>query len=113
MLITQGLESLSWRLWVNTLVMFEVFYLLNSRFLIEPAWHPRVLIGNPYVPPAIVLVIGFQLLYTYAPFMQVAFHSAALDAAAWLRILLIASTVFVVVEIEKGLARRLNRGHLS
>ncbi len=98
---------------VNTLVMFEVFYLLNSRFLIEPAWHPRVLIGNPYVPLAIGLVIGFQLLYTYAPFMQTAFHSAALEAAAWPRILLIASTVFVVVEIEKGLARRLNRGHLA
>jgi magnesium-transporting ATPase (P-type) len=92
---------------VNTLVMFEVFYLLNSRFLIEPSWHPRVLLGNPYVPLAIGLVIGLQLLYTYAPLMQAAFHTAALAADTWLRILAIALTVFVIVEIEKALVRRL------
>ncbi len=92
---------------VNTLVMFEAFYLLNSRFLLAPAWHPRALIGNPYVPLAILLVIGFQLLYTYAPFMQTLFHSVALDADTWLRILAIALSVYVIVEIEKGLVRRL------
>ena len=90
---------------VNTLVMFEAFYLLNSRFLIEPSWLPRVLTGNRYAPLAIALVIGFQLLYTYAPFMQVLFQSAPLDAAAWLRIVLIALSIYVIVEVEKALVR--------
>jgi len=90
---------------VNTLVMFEVFYLLNSRFLIEASWLPRALTGNPYAPLAILLVIGFQLLYTYAPFMQVLFQSAPLDVAAWVRIVLIAFSIYVIVEIEKALVR--------
>ena len=90
---------------VNTLVMFEVFYLLNSRFLIEPSWLPRALAGNPYVPLAILLVVGFQLIYTYVPFMQALFQTAPLDAAAWLRIVLIALSIYVIVEIEKALVR--------
>jgi magnesium-transporting ATPase (P-type) len=97
---------------VNTLVMFEAFYLLNSRFLIEPAWPVRAFSGNPYVPLAIGLVVGFQLLYTYVPFMQVLFQSAPLDAGAWLRILAVALLIYVIVEIEKAVVRgsRLNIG---
>ena len=87
---------------VNTLVMFEAVYLLNTRFLLAPAWPWRALAGNPYVPLSIVLVLGLQLLYTYAPFMQTLFHSAPLDAGAWGRIALIALTVYLVVETREG-----------
>ncbi|WP_295393590.1 HAD-IC family P-type ATPase [uncultured Thiodictyon sp.] len=90
---------------VNTLVLFEAFYLLNCRFLIAPAWHPRTLLGNPYVLPAILLVIGFQLLYTYAPFMQTWFQSAALAGDTWLRIVAITLSGYVIIELEKGLVR--------
>ena len=90
---------------VNTLVMFEVFYLLNTRFLVEPALPPRVLVGNPWVPLAIVLVMAFQLLYTYAPFMQALFQSAPLGADSWLRGALIALSVYLIVEVEKALVR--------
>ena len=97
---------------VNTLVMFEAFYLVNSRFLIESAATPRALIGNPYVPLTIALVVALQLLFTYAPFMQELFQSAALDAGAWLRILGIACSIFVIVEIEKAVVRRLGLSRL-
>ena len=90
---------------VNTLVMFEAVYLLNTRFLLAPAWPWRALAGNPYVPLSIVLVLGLQLLYTYAPFMQTLFHSAPLDAGAWGRIVLIALSIYVIVEVEKALVR--------
>ena len=92
---------------VNTLVVFEAFYLLNTRFLIEPAILPRVLFGNRWVPLAIALVMGFQMLYTYAPFMQAMFQSAPLAAGTWLNIVLVASSVYVIVEIEKGIVRTL------
>jgi len=85
--------------------VFEAFYLLNTRFLIEPAWLPRVLFGNRWVPVAIALVMGFQMLYTYAPFMQAMFQSAPLAAGTWLNIVLVASSVYVIVEIEKGIVR--------
>lgn len=89
---------------VTTLVVFEAFYLLNSRYLLAAAWR-RGVRANPYVPLAIGVVFVFQLLYIYAPFMQTLFHSASLDAASWLRIVLIAATIYAIVETEKAVIR--------
>ncbi len=88
---------------VNTLVLFEAFYLLNTRYIQAPVLNREGLFGNRYVLLAIALVIGFQLLYTYAPFMQYLFESQSLSAAHWLSIVLVASTVFFIVEAEKYL----------
>jgi magnesium-transporting ATPase (P-type) len=90
---------------INTLVTFEAFYLLNTRFLLAPAWPQHVLLGNLYVPLTILLVVGLQLLFTYAPFMQQLFHTAALGADAWLRIVSIGLVIYVIVEIEKAVVR--------
>jgi magnesium-transporting ATPase (P-type) len=92
---------------VNTLVMFQAVYLLNSRFLLAPAWPHQALRGNPYVPLSIVLIVGLQLLFTYVPFMHTLFHTAPLEAEAWARIVLIAASIYVIVELEKAIMRRL------
>ena len=94
---------------VNTLVLFQAVYLLNSRFLTAPAWPHQALRGNPYVPLSIALIVGLQLLFTYAPFVQALFHTAALGADGWVRIVLIAASIYVIVEFEKAIARRLGR----
>jgi len=94
---------------VNTLVMFQAVYLLNSRFLLAPAWPHQALRGNPYVPLSIAVIVGLQLLFTYAPFMQTLFHTAPLGADAWLRIVLIALSIYVIVELEKTVVRGLGR----
>ncbi len=91
---------------VNTLVMFEVFYLFNTRFLFDPVLNRRGLLGSRYVLAAVVLVMGFQLLFTYAPFMQVLFSTVPIDADAWLRITLVGASVLVLVELEKLFFRR-------
>lgn len=90
---------------VTTLVMFEAVYLLNSRKLLDPCWPHRMLTGNRYIPLMIALVMLLQMLYIYAPFMQTLFHSEPLTASAWLRIVAIALSVYVLVELEKWLAR--------
>ncbi|MDT8441383.1 MAG: cation-transporting P-type ATPase [Desulfuromonadales bacterium] len=94
---------------VNTLVMFEVFYLLNCRYLHRTVLSRHGLFGNRMVLGAIALVIVFQLLFTYAPPMQTLFATAGLDAAAWLRVVLVAAAVFLLVELEKVLLRRLHQ----
>jgi magnesium-transporting ATPase (P-type) len=94
---------------VNTLVMFQAVYLLNSRFLLAPAWPHQALRGNPYVPLSIVLIVGLQLIFTYAPFMHTLFHTAPLGAEAWARIMLIALSIYVIVELEKAVVRRFGR----
>jgi len=91
---------------VNTLVMFELFYLFSTRFITASSLNMAALLGSRAVLTAAALVVLFQLLFTYTPPMQKLFHTAPLDGAAWLRILLIAVTVYPLVELEKWLIRR-------
>ena len=92
---------------VNTLVMAEIFYLFNVRFLYAPVCNRNGLLGNRYVLLAIMLVIAFQLLFTYLPFMQQAFSTTAIGFAAWARILAFGVLMFLVIELEKWLLARL------
>ncbi|HKJ76046.1 MAG TPA: cation transporting ATPase C-terminal domain-containing protein, partial [Gammaproteobacteria bacterium] len=91
---------------VNTLVMFEVFYLFNTRYILEPATSREGLLGNRYALWAVGLVLLVQLLFTYVGAFQALFGTAAIGALAWGKIVLIAFTVFLLVELEKTLLRR-------
>ena len=94
---------------VNTLVFFEVFYLINSRYLHDSVVNREGLFGNRYVLWAIGVVIVFQLLFTYAGPMQVLFGTAAIDLFTWGLIILVAFSVFVLVELEKALYRAFSK----
>lgn len=90
---------------VNTLVMFEAFYLLSARYLLAPSNPAAAFRENGWVWSMIALVAGLQLIYTYAPFMQTLFHGASIDADAWMRIVFVAAAVYLIVEGEKWLMR--------
>ncbi len=92
---------------VNVLVMAEVFYLFNCRRLRAPAMGRAAFTGNRYVWLAIALLGVLQLLFTYLPAMQGLFSTTALDARAWAGILLFAWALYLLVELEKYLFRRL------
>jgi magnesium-transporting ATPase (P-type) len=94
---------------VNTLVLFEVFYLFSSRFIMRSIFTWEGLVGNPYVLLTSALVIGFQMLFTYAPPMQQLFTTADIGWASWGRILIASVAVLLLVEAEK-LVWRLIRG---
>ena len=91
---------------VNTLVMFEVFYLLNTRFLWDSALNPRGLFGSRIVLAAMATVIALQIALTYIGALQALFDTRALPAEAWLRLVAVAFSVYVLVEAEKWLLRR-------
>ncbi len=91
---------------VNTLVCFEIFYLFNSRYITEPVLNRRGLFGSRYVLAAVVILVLFQLAFTYTGPLQTLFGTAAIGADVWLRILLVSSSVLFLVEGEKALVRR-------
>ncbi|SCZ55704.1 cation-transporting P-type ATPase [Thiohalomonas denitrificans] len=91
---------------VNTLVLFEVFYLFSTRYMFDSVLNIRGLFGSRYVLIAVVLVIGLQLLFTYAPFMQALFETAPVGTDAWSRLVAITFTVLLLVESEKFVIRR-------
>ena len=92
---------------VNVLVMGEVFYLFNCRRLTAPVVGWAGFTGNPAVLIAIGVLVVLQLLFTYLPVGQTLFGTAALDLAAWGRILVFGVLVYVMVELEKALIRRI------
>jgi magnesium-transporting ATPase (P-type) len=90
---------------VNALILGQVFYLVNSRFLFESCLSIRALTGNPLIPAAIAGVALLQALFTYAPFMQQIFGSESLPLWVWKWLLLGGVVFFLVVELEKVLVR--------
>jgi magnesium-transporting ATPase (P-type) len=102
-------EDLARTVAVNTLVLFEMFYLLSCRFVLDRSFGRALLRGNRWVFWAIATVFALQLMFTYAPFMQTLFGTEALGLRDWVVSVLTASTVFVLVEIEKTVVRGMKR----
>ncbi|MFP4154830.1 MAG: cation-transporting P-type ATPase [Halothiobacillaceae bacterium] len=90
---------------VNTLIFGEIFYLFNCRYLRNPVFSRAGLFGNRYVLMAIGVMLVLQMLFTYAPFMNVWFRTAPIPLEAWAAILVFGLAVFVAVEIEKRFFR--------
>ncbi|MFV9506243.1 MAG: cation-translocating P-type ATPase [Oscillochloridaceae bacterium umkhey_bin13] len=105
--IEQGMSlELARTLAVNTLVCGQAFYLFNSRYLYETSLQFDRLIANRVAWIAVGVLAGLQLLFVYAPFMQLWFGSAALELRHWLIPLGIAAGAFLVIEAEKAFTRR-------
>src|SRR3569623_1462051 len=94
----------------NTVVMFEIFYLWNARYLFAPVLNRHGLLGNRYILAAVVLLLLFQLVFTHWSPAQAMLGTTDITWSDWLRIIAIASSVLFVVEIEKALLRR-NHAH--
>jgi cation diffusion facilitator family transporter len=90
---------------VNALVIGEITYLFNSRYIHASSLSPRGVFGNPYAWLAIGVLLLLQAAFTYAPAMQALFETTAIDAEAWRRILAFGLLLFLVVELEKGVVR--------
>ena len=90
---------------VNVLVMCGIVYLFNCRYLMASVCSRRGLLDNHYVLLAVGLLLILQLLFTYLPVMQQLFGTAALDAAAWGRIIAVSLLLFLIIELEKYILR--------
>jgi len=88
--------------------MFEIFYLFNARYILASVLNIQGLLGNRFVLYAIALLVVFQIAFTYLPPLNALFGTAAINFAQWLSIILVSSSVFVLVEFEKFILRRLN-----
>src|SRR5690606_25814945 len=98
---------------VNTIVLCEVVYLLNSRRLHRCILDREGLLGNRYALLTMAISVVFQQLFVYWPPMQSLFGSAALKLDEWLLTLAAALLLFFAVEAEKLLWPRLKREKTS
>ena len=85
---------------VNSIVLIQMIYLFNCRSLN----HSIFTIGwftNRWAIVGSLAMLGAQLLFTHASVMNKLFHSAPIDAKAWLRIAIVVGAAFAAVELEK------------
>lgn len=94
---------------VNVMIIGQTFYLVNSRFLFQSSFSLKALTGNRLVPISITAVAALQIGFTYLPFMNSIFGSAPLPATLWKWLLLGGFVFFIIVELEKLLARLLQQ----
>jgi magnesium-transporting ATPase (P-type) len=90
---------------VNAITIGQVFYLLNSRYLLESSFSLGAHMGNKYLPLGIGAVVILQLLFTYAPPFQAMFGNEAIPLWVWPRLLAGGLLFFVIVETEKLVIR--------
>ncbi len=90
---------------VNALVIGQIFYLLNSRYKIGSSLSLKAHLDNKYLPLGIGAVVILQLLFTYAPPLQVLFETAAIPLRIWPWLLFGGFVFFLVVEAEKLIIR--------
>ncbi|WP_424363264.1 HAD-IC family P-type ATPase [Methylocystis parvus] len=102
----QASDELARTVAVNTLVIGQIFYLLNSRFKTDSALSISAHLGNRYLPMGIGAVILLQALFTYAGPFQSLFGTAAVPAEIWPWLLLGGLIFFLVVETEKFFIRK-------
>ena len=92
---------------VNALVAGQIAYLFNTRFIWQSALSVRRLLANPVAWAVVGVLILLQLGFTYLPFMQIAFGTGPLTLLDWAWVAGVGVLVFVVVEAEKAIARRM------
>ncbi|MCD2181937.1 cation-transporting P-type ATPase [Rhizobium sp. GN54] len=92
---------------VNTLVVMEIFYLFNVRYLHMTSFNLKGVLGTPAVLGAIGVVVAAQLAFTYAPFMHALFDSAPVAIGDGVLIIAIGIVTMLVLEAEKALMRRM------
>jgi magnesium-transporting ATPase (P-type) len=90
---------------VNAITIGQCFFLLNSRYLIDSSLSVRAHLGNKYVLLGIGAVIILQLLFTYAPPLQVLFGNEAVPFYVWPWLIAGGFAFFLVVELEKFIIR--------
>jgi magnesium-transporting ATPase (P-type) len=98
-------DSLARTVAVNSLIMGQVFYLLNSRYLLDSSLSLKAHTGNKYLPLSIAAVVVLQTLFTYTAPFQTIFGNEAIPLRVWPWMLAGGLVFFLVVETEKFVIR--------
>ena len=85
---------------VNTLVAGQLFYLFNCRKMYDPSIG-KGFFNNKYAFIAVGVLIFFQLIFTYSPYMNEWFSTSPHKAWYWVYSVTGGFIVFLLVELEK------------
>ncbi|MFN4764585.1 cation-translocating P-type ATPase [Gillisia sp. Q332] len=84
----------------TTMVLFQVFYLIDCRSLKLPI-HKIAVFSNPSIYFGIAGVLFAQAAFVYIPIMNHWFHTSPLKAEAWGMSFIVAFSILIIIGIEK------------
>jgi len=90
---------------VTMLVLSQLAFLFNSRFLRASSLTPAVLHGNPAVWISVGTMLALQLVFVYAPVMNLWFSSTPVGVREWAYTAGLSLLIFLLVEAEKAWGR--------
>ncbi len=100
-------EAVARTIAVNIFVFGELFYLFNCRSLHYSIFKIGIFGNKPLLVGVLIMAL-LQILFTYAPVMNSAFHSEPISLIDWLFILGFGLTIYLVIELEKKIYNRKN-----
>jgi magnesium-transporting ATPase (P-type) len=106
--LTRGLGvELARTMVVNVIVVFEIFYLFNVRYLHMASITLRGALGTAPVLLALLTVVVAQFAFTYTPIMQGLFETRPVPIVDGILIVAAGVLLMAILETEKNLMRRL------
>ncbi len=93
---------------VNMLVVGEIFYLFNVRYLHMRSLTLRGALGTPSVLLSVGAVVLAQFAFTYLPVMHEVFDTRSVSLFDGVIIVLLGVLLFAVLEAEKWIMKRLD-----
>jgi len=97
---------------VSAIVVSEMFYLINSRHILNSVLSREGLFGNRYVPIVIAVCAALQIAFVHTGPLQQVCGSTHLSPWEWLKVVLAGALVFGVAEVEKAGIRFFRRHNL-
>ncbi len=91
---------------VTSLMLFQVFYLFNCRFL-QPSTLKKKFFSNPSIFTGVGLVIIAQIAFIYLPIMNELFDSSVINFKSWIISTITAFSIVPIIAIEKLLQQKI------
>ena len=102
--LAAGEASVAGTMAFNTFVLFQFFNILNARHDTRSVFH-RSTFTNHWLWVSLVLVLGLQVAVTHLGPVQSLFDTTSISASEWLICVAVASSILVVDEVRKLIAR--------
>nr|WP_269140531.1 cation transporting ATPase C-terminal domain-containing protein [Archaeoglobus neptunius] len=89
-------------------IAVHIFYLFTARSITESAltFSP---FSNKWILAGVAISAATLLMIVYVPSLQIPFRTTAIPPEWWIPIILLASSGFIVIEVEKFLIKRLGK----
>ncbi len=89
----------------TTIVVCQMFYLLNCRYLRASSLTVRIFYGNKVMYIAMGILAVLQLMFVYVPWFQDIFGTASLRTREWILIFAMGLATFLIIEMDKAIER--------